>query len=103
MLYSSEQTEQSNHNAMLSEMLDVNFVYCLVFSKCTVLALANNPKFKIFKIRRSPSSPYFPIKVSEFSNDGVSMVENQTSQNYFLIFDDILTFATSVGENLLFL
>jgi hypothetical protein len=41
------------------------------------------PEFKILKIRRSPSSPYFPIKVSEFSNDGVSMVENQTSQNYF--------------------
>jgi hypothetical protein len=30
------------------------------------------PEFKILKIRLT-FPPYFPIKVSEFSNDGVSM------------------------------
>ena len=31
-----------------------------------------SPEFRILKIKRSPSSPYFPVKVDRFSKLGVS-------------------------------
>ena len=40
---------------------------------CKSIFLIFSPEFNILKINLSPSSPYLPNKVSERSNDGVSM------------------------------
>ena len=49
-------------------------LFCANASKFAFFSLS--PEFRILKIKRSPSSPYFPSNVEVFSNDGVSIGSN---------------------------
>src|SRR5574343_811713 len=58
-----------------------------------------SPEFKILKIKRSPSSPYFPINVEDNSNEGVSIGAKPNFLKECLIVSKIYVLrATSIGK-----
>ena len=60
----------------LKALLAISFVidFDVVLSS-TLVFERKSPEFNTLKIKRSPSSPYFPVNVSIFSIEGVSIGE----------------------------